>query len=244
MPHDRLCSSTVLITAEPEQRTRHGFPTGWRTHLLYRPSGMCGVCASQHPSAWRRHPRINKHTSMPSPPRSPLQDAYQARLRSMPPGTASSGIPPREWPGWVAVAEDLDLWSFLDHATFRVRQATKIAVAAEVADLSGKEVDWASVEARVCAIIMGSVSLTQLPNTVRNALRVQPWCKRTLAHFWSCNNAQLPTAPCTGVTSPCVSGTCRSAPLTPCCFPPSPAAASGGGPAGPSCHSHAGAREA
>ena len=52
-----------------------------------------------------------------------------------------------------------------------MRQAVKIAVAADAANLRGGRVKFEAVEARLCDILSGGAALSQVPDTVRVAVR-------------------------------------------------------------------------
>lgn len=52
------------------------------------------------------------------------------------------------------------------HAPFRVRQAVKIAVAADAANLRGDQVKFGAVEQRLTDILSGVCPLSQIPDTV------------------------------------------------------------------------------
>lgn len=49
------------------------------------------------------------------------------------------------------------------------RQAVKIAVAADAANLAGERVKFGAVEQRLTDILSGGASLSQVPDTVRAA---------------------------------------------------------------------------
>ena len=80
------------------------------------------------------------------------------------------GIPHRPWPGWSGIAADIvgDA-DTIDHLAFRARQATKIALRAENDQRHGVFVDWQLVEDAVAAILIGTISSTQLPYTQAQA---------------------------------------------------------------------------
>lgn len=81
------------------------------------------------------------------------------------------GFPPRDWEGWEAIANDLDLEA--DCRTFRARQATKLVLKAEGDNLCGQTVDWDDLEAKLTAICMGDVAAAQL-GTQAEAVPTRP----------------------------------------------------------------------
>ena len=91
-----------------------------------------------------------------------LLEAYQRAGEQYPysePGTT----PSLGWAGWESIAQVLGVQG--DCPAFRARQATKIAVAANVIGLKGgQDVDWDGLEQRLESILAGTAS--QLPETV------------------------------------------------------------------------------
>jgi hypothetical protein len=76
-------------------------------------------------------------------------------------------FPGLDWQGWEEIAEALGIEETVDAPVFRARQAVKIAVAADAANLSGERVKFAAVEQRLTDILSGGASLSQVPDTVR-----------------------------------------------------------------------------
>jgi hypothetical protein len=84
-------------------------------------------------------------------------------------------LPDLEWEGWSLIAESLSVRG--DVPDFRARQAVKLLLNSEEQHLEGNAVDWSAVEARLTAMMAGTITLTQLPDTVR-CRSMQGWNKQ------------------------------------------------------------------
>lgn len=76
-------------------------------------------------------------------------------------------VPGLDWPGWASACQRVDICGNVP--TLRLRQAVKLARAADEAHLRGMGVDWPVVHSRLASICSGFMSMSQLPSTVRLA---------------------------------------------------------------------------
>ena len=132
--------------------------------------------------------------------------------------TAHGGQPPApavpglDWPGWGHAAELVGVQG--DAPAFRARQATKIALAADELNLSGKDVDWPGLEGQLEGILAGLTTLTQLPDTVGGW--AGGWVRRPPASWdagWGATERRQQAQPAKG------SRLMDSAPTTKSCAP-------------------------
>ncbi|EFN59651.1 hypothetical protein CHLNCDRAFT_133132 [Chlorella variabilis] len=112
-------------------------------------------------------------------------EAYQAQAHAMP---EDAEFPTLAWEGWKEIAEKLGILGTVDSPIFRqaaafrspalaepaVRQAVKIAVSADAASLKGDHVKFGAVEERLCDILSGGASLSQVPDTQAEELMLRP----------------------------------------------------------------------